>query len=439
MKRLARAALWLAPATVWWGLLAVIARVPSRRAAAVTDVLFAVALPLTWVAVAGALVQASTHPRRAVKRAGAVTLGVLLALAAAELTAAARLVHWELLLRSLRGERQQYVPDADLGFRHTPSVRGSARPRSDVEVKWRLPASRVDRITMTYDRRGYRNPTELTRADIVLIGDSYVEGAYVSDDETVSSLLGRALDRPVANLGVAGYGPAQELIVLRRDVMPLEPRIVLWFFFEGNDLYNDQDFENMLAVPRHARAGGFTDGHGWRLRSLVRAVYGQLRLMSSPLVPGHCPHSGTMRDGPHRGRTILFAPEAAWPWTPFERDRWERAKDTLREGARFTRAHGVDLLVVYVPMKFRVYRDFIRAAPDGELAGWTLWPLPGLFEAFCRAEGLVCVDLTGLLRDAVRAGGMPHAPADSHWSPEGHRLIARYLGDILASRGWLQS
>ena len=64
---------------------------------------------------------------------------------------------------------------------------------------------------------------------------------------------------------------------------------------------------------------------------------------------------------------------------------------------------------------------------------WALWPLPALFAQFCRAEGLACLDLAGPLSDLVRAGGMPHAPTDSHWSPEGHRLVAQQLAVLLAS------
>ena len=94
-------------------------------------------------------------------------------------------------------------------------------------------------ITVTHDVNGYRNVTHFAQADIVLIGDSYVEGRYVSDDQTISRFLQDRLGRAVANLGVAGYGTAQELIVLKQDGMRLKPRIVIWFFFEGNDLYND--------------------------------------------------------------------------------------------------------------------------------------------------------------------------------------------------------
>jgi lysophospholipase L1-like esterase len=439
MSRFAKAAVWLGPAVLLWGLLAFVARIATVEAATATDVLFLLALPLTYVALVGTAVHASARPRQALIRAAALTLGLLIALILLELTAAARLAHWELFFLRLRNEEQHYVADPDLGFRHAPNVRQSGRPRSDIELAWGLPATRPDRITVTYDRRGYRNATELDRADIVLIGDSYVEGSYVSDDQAVSSLLQAGLVRPVANLGVAGYGTAQELIVLNRDAMPLQPRVVIWFFFEGNDLYNDYQFENVLLAPREVRATPWTEGHGWWRRSFVRNAHTQLRLMLYPLVPRYCPHFGTVSVGPHRGQKVFFWPEGAVPWTEFERDRWDRAQRTLREAARATRERDVNLLLVYVPIKFRVYRDFIQLSPGGELRDWALWSLPDLFAQFCRTEGLACLDLTGLLRDSVRTGGMPHAPTDSHWSSEGHRLIARALEELLTSLGWLRN
>lgn len=437
--RFAKAAMWLGPAALLWGLLALVARIATGVAATATEVLFLLALPLTYVALAGTAVRASARPRQALIRGVALTLGLLMALTLLELAAAARLAHWELFFHWLRNEQQPYVADPDLGFRHAPSMRQSGRPRSDIELVWGLPATRPDRITLTYDRRGYRNATELDRADIVLIGDSYVEGSFVSDDQVVSSLLQAGLGRPVANLGVAGYGTAQELIVLNRDAMALQPRVVIWFFYEGNDLYNDDQFENVLLAPREARATPWTDGHRWWRRSFVRSAHAQLRLMLSSLVPRHCPHFGTVSAGPHRGQKVLFWPEAAVPWTEFERDRWDRAQHTLREAAGATRERDVHLLLIYVPIKFRVYRDFIELPPGSELRDWVLWSLPDLFAQFCRIEGLACLDLTGLLRQSVRAGGMPHAPTDSHWSPEGHRLIARALEELLTSLGWLRA
>jgi hypothetical protein len=431
-------ALWLGAALLLWALLAVLARIPTREAATVTSVLFVLALPFTYLAVLGAVVHASARPRRALMRAAAVTLGLVVAVALLELAAAARLVHWELFLAGLRGEGDDYVPDPELGFRHAPDVRRSGRMRSDIETAWGLPASRADAITVTYDRLGYRNPTAPARADFVLIGDSYVTGHYVSDDQVVSRRLEARLGRPVANLAVAGYGTAQELIVLERDALPLAPRVVIWFFYEGNDLYNDHEFENVLLAPRSVRATAWTSQHRWWRRSLIRTAHAQLRLALFPIVPSEYPYAGILSAGPYRGQTVLFWPEAAVPWTEFERGRWEKARQTLRTAVADARAHDVKLLLVYVPTKFRVYRDFIDVPAGSELRDWTLWPLPDLFAEFCRSDGLSCLDLTAVLRDAVRAGGMPHAPADSHWSADGHQLVARRLVERLTEGGTLR-
>ncbi len=428
---------WLVPAGFYWVVLAVVARIPATGAARLTNVLFVPALALSYCAIVGAIVQSSVRPRRARLRAAAVTLGLILALAVLELAAALRLVHWESVFVSLRGEQQPYVPDADLGFRHTPNSRWSGRQRSDIETAWGLPASTAERISITHDARGYRNPTNLTRADIILLGDSYVEGAHVSDDQVVSRFLQARLGRPVANLGVAGYGTAQELLVLERDGMSLKPSIVVWFFFEGNDLYDDQSFENTLLVAPELRATAWSQRYGWWRRSLIRNAHSQLRLMLHQLVPSQCRHFGILEVGDHRGQKILFGPEAAFPWTDFERGRWEKTRETLRAALRLARTHEIHLLLVYVPIKFRVYRESVRLPPQSELHGWTLWPLPELFQQLCRSERMACLDLTGPLGDAVRAGGMPYAPTDSHWSAEGHQLVARRVHEVLAEIGWI--
>lgn len=430
--------LWLGPVALLWAGLAVLARILSREAATATDVLFVVALLGTYAAVVGATIQASRRRELTARKVAALTLGLCVGLAVLEVAAAARLAHWQLLFDFLRGEPQSFVPDADLGFRHEPSTQWSGRPRSDGEIGCGLPSSASHRITTTYNERGFRTPAKLIRSPVVLVGDSYVEGRYVSDEHVVSRWLELRLGQPVANLGVAGYGTAQELIVLKTDAMPLEPKVIIWFFFEGNDLYNDEEFENALVATREVRARAWTSQHGWWRRSFVRHALSELRLLLFPLVPRHCPGSGIMAGGPHRGQKLLFGPEAGAQWTTFEEARWERAKQTFREAVRFAEGRDIKLLVVYIPIKFRVYRDFVDFSP-GEVRDWTLWPLPGLFADFCRIERLPCLDLTGLLRDAVGRGAMPYALADSHWSPEGHELVARRLADLLASFGWMPS
>ena len=115
LRRSFRAALWLGPAAAPLGCPRFRGAYASVGAAAVTNVLFVLALPLTYIAGVGAIVHASARPREAVVRASALTLGLVAALALLEAAAAARLVHWELVLGVLRGEQQHYVTDPDLG------------------------------------------------------------------------------------------------------------------------------------------------------------------------------------------------------------------------------------------------------------------------------------------------------------------------------------
>jgi hypothetical protein len=427
----------LASVGLSWAALAFFARLPSAGAVRLTSVLFVLVLVFTCAALVGAAARLSANPRRARLRAMAITLGLLLALGVLELAAFMRLVHWEVLLIAVRGEQQDFVPDPDLGFRHAPDQRWVGRPRSDIEATWGVPASRAHPITVTYDARGYRNPTPRVWADVVLIGDSFVEGRYVSDDDVLSRVLEKRLGRPVANLGVAGYGTAQELIALRVDAIPLEPKVVLWFFYEGNDLYNDQEFDKTMVAPREIRTAQWTASHGWWRRSLLRAGHAQLRRAFQPIVPSHWPYVGTVTSGRHRGQRILFGPEAAYPWTEFEQARWDKARDTLEAAARLTREHRMHLLLVYVPIKFRVCADFVELAPGSPLRHAASWVLHERFAEFCRTARLACVDLTDPLREAVRSGGTLYAPADTHWSAEGHRFVAEHLGATLESFGWL--
>jgi SGNH hydrolase-like domain, acetyltransferase AlgX len=57
--------------------------------------------------------------------------------------------------------------------------------------------------------------------------------------------------------------------------------------------------------------------------------------------------------------------------------------------------------------------------------------------AFCQSAGVPCLDLTSLFQSAMRHGILPYADVDSHWSPDGHQLVAEHLADDLRKRGWL--
>ena len=166
--------------------------------------------------------------------------------------------------------RPENVPDADLIYARRERLRfiGVDYPRIDAR------SATIYHCDIRTDRDGFRNPVDLDRADVVVVGDSLVEGVQVGVDEVLTGRLSARLGRPVANLGRAGYGPQQELHVLRRFGVPLRPRACIWAFYEGNDLLDLAAYDAERARVRDA--GPESPRRAWYSRSLTRNALGWL-------------------------------------------------------------------------------------------------------------------------------------------------------------------
>jgi len=86
------------------------------------------------------------------------------------------------------------------------------------------------------DEHGFLNSRGLykNKIDIVLIGDSFVEGMGVKTDGNIAATL-RMNNFKVISLGQGGNGPLLELATLKEYAEPLKPSIVLWLYYI-NDL-----------------------------------------------------------------------------------------------------------------------------------------------------------------------------------------------------------
>jgi hypothetical protein len=88
------------------------------------------------------------------------------------------------------------------------------------------------------DEHGFHNPKGIwgsDSVDIVALGDSFTQGGCVPSDKNFVSVIRERYPKTL-NLGMAGQGPLNTLATLKDYVQALKPRIVLWFFYEGNDI-----------------------------------------------------------------------------------------------------------------------------------------------------------------------------------------------------------
>jgi hypothetical protein len=429
-----RTALWLSSVALCWVMAGLMSRSALPSAHHWTELGFGLGVAVTYIALwAIVAVWTTASPRQVLIRALATTGTATVLLGLLEMTAMLGLMSYASLFQPT-GLTDSFILDGELSFRRPPGQSWTGRVRGDVISSWNLPQPRPKEISFTTDARGFRNRTERDQADVVLLGDSYVEGWYVSDDDTSATVLEQRLGRPVSNLGVSGYGTAQQLVVLRRYALAMNPKLVAWFFFEGNDLYDDQEFENMLAYLEDHDIedvgsnppSGF-DWSRYRRASFVTNAYGLLRRISHPLVQMPLPAHGRYRDQTDTLRQVFFHDYAALTFTDYEHERFETTKSAFREGVALAREQGVAVALFFIPMKFRVYGELCSFDPDSPCRRWTPWDLPSRFLTFCAEEGLHCVDLSEPMHAAAAAGRLLYAQEDSHWNPEGHAFVARQV------------
>jgi hypothetical protein len=81
-------------------------------------------------------------------------------------------------------------------------------------------AYRGGEFSNTTDARGYRvtspgpDRTNSVENEIILVGDSFVQGLGVADEDHLGWILAEAVERPVVNLGVLGFDTGQELLAV---------------------------------------------------------------------------------------------------------------------------------------------------------------------------------------------------------------------------------
>ena len=208
----------------------------------------------------------------------------------------------------------------------------------------------VENLVVHYDRNGFRNSIDLQKADIVVIGDSYIEGYMTPESKLATTLLSQLQGKSVANLGHSGYGPQQELVVLKRYGLPLHPHTVIWAFYEGNDLSDAQRYEIRVA------SGGSPFWRNVWFRSLTRNVLARTlhpvrECTPNPEIEQYRAH---FKDEHQMVKPVFFAPGESGAFSMYQ---LSKVLPHIAEAAKLCRERNIRFIVAFVPDKYRVYHD----------------------------------------------------------------------------------
>ncbi len=411
---------------------AVAAAVACAWYATCSPVTFVLSLAATW---AGSWVIGAAWwpaPRRVlVMRLVAAHLAIVVLVLVLEVPALLELADYRLVLGTpiLAPSRDpRYVADRELiCLPHPREHRSGDDGRGDIAFLFDVPDRVPHAFDVLCDDRGFRNPVTLEHADVAVVGDSFVAADYVFQGHVATEVLANRLHVSVCNLGQRGYGPQQEAAVVRRYALPLHPRVVVWMFYEGNDLEDIYAYRAIAADPEAARAAR----HGFAARSFTRNSLESLMFFVGNPRASALPRSAWWTAAGRRERLYFL-----YPCGPLDQRRLSALDDLrgiLADTAKRCAEAGAHFVVAFAPDKFRVTRDHLEFEEGAETAGWSVDDLPARLAEITRGlpAGASFVDLTPALKARCDAGDIPYFRDDTHWNVAGNRIAAETLAGVV--------
>jgi hypothetical protein len=376
-------------------------------------------------------------PTRASERVGRLLLipiSLFFVLCLIELPAALNLVNYSRLVGPAAMDvfLATNKGDPELLHIHPPHSHFSGQARGgNIAANFKLPplAITLYRWDVNYDQNGFRNDLDLKSADLAVIGDSFVEETNIPTAQLMTSHLSHLESKVVANLGQYGYGPLEELAVLKRYALPLHPHTVLWLFYEGNDLKDVIHYRNVTAET-HQPQGYWTEF--WE-RSFTSNALAQVHFRLRPaLRPSGIKHSGVMQTSDGNNLTVYFLYSSP-PFSAADLGALEDTTRTIATASKLCQAEGVRMIFVFIPTKFRVYHSFCQFPQESDCSQWVLNDLPDRLKKAVEAISpqVGYLDLTSNLVSAVGNGAAPYYSDDDHWTPEGQEIAAEAANNYL--------
>jgi hypothetical protein len=343
-----------------------------------------------------------------------------------------------------------------LGWDKTPGAAQTVRrPEFDITLQFNSKGLRGP-------ERDYAKPPGTRR--VLILGDSFAEGYYVEEGQTVRAVLEDLLDREgcgrweVINGGTIAYSTDQEYLFYKTEGHRYGAEAVMVLFY-----YNDLYYNASEVGPGGEPKPYFEVDEGALVarNSPVPAPAKGLLNRQEPGVPAPKPWHGSIALRLLSNRTVdasprlhrllarlgLVEPVSPAPpkeYWPFSRDHarevndmWERTHHILAALKADVEGHGARLAVLYVPVRFEV-NDRVWELSRQRYRMGRRWDRDVVFErlrAVCDDLGIPLVDPRDELRRQEATGAPAYYTRDVHWTAFGNAVAAHLLEPLV--RSWL--
>ncbi len=347
--------------------------------------------------------------------------------------------------------------------------------------------------SLSTDGMGFRNTQDYETCDIIALGDSFVEGSDVSDEDTWPVVLSKLTGKTVCNLGMSGTDPLDYYYRFKKLGLQKKPKILVCMIYEGNDFNVKGTLYQRLEALKQGRSEPLTFSRRIRkYRKTSPVILGVrhaiLYLFTSSVekktpapeknVENQNSEAAVVNETQDEGNTD----SSLWKgisWLPvkvpdtengryyhfppkrmlsFYRKKKEFANSTGWQCAEYALLklkdkcdkNNIKMIVVFAPTKPHVLVPLVkkrispeifhafaklkdRSIPDSETFTEELFEnmnvVKDQINDFCEKNNIDFVDPVGVLRNEMAKGNQVYFTYDQHWTPPGHKLTAEAIAE----------
>lgn len=361
--------------------------------------------------------------------------------------------------------KANYVPDSELVFREKPFNRRVIRNFSGTRYAplYGIDAESYD-IEWIMDKDGFRNQRTMDVADVIVLGDSYVEYGANEADTFGARLAEKSPGITVRNVGKSGYSVGQYLHAFKRFGLPYQPKVALMAFYEGNDIPEVRDYLHWKAGRTGelrsyllkfatdslwrrylAAAAATTVGLRTKLTTLEAILLKKFATARGYAPPTHPELAILNLNGRLYPKLFIDAPPEATTDEMLASEEFQAIRKFFREFREVCQINAVTPLLVYIPTALHVYAPYATKASgrrwlegrDRQMA--VVENAESAIKTVASEAGLAVISLTPVFKRAAAEGHMLYYALDAHWNARGREIAARFIAEALIQRNLIDA
>jgi hypothetical protein len=265
----------------------------------------------------------------------------------------------------------------------------------------------ADLFRITTDQHGWRGRATIAESELIVFGDSFAAGYGIDDERVFANLTVRPRIKPI---GIGGYSMVQELLWMQKLAPLLRGKLVTWFIYLGNDLYDNLSPE--LRGYRKPFVREMRDSTDWEI------VSSHITSERWPILPRA-----------RRGHIHMATLAEICSDTFLARRAFRASEFLIRAGKRICDEADATLIVLTIPDPHQLSAEGHRylaslvhssTALDADAPGRAI-------EAICGTLDVPYVSGQRFLDLSC------YKTNDCHWNERGHRKVAAVLTDLYDS------